>query len=67
MQLLYHIRYREAGLDLLPTNKDFYSFHTWCMDLITNKKPPDMEGEKYVLLAVDDFSKWIEILDPGKS
>ena len=45
---------------LLPT-KDFYPFHTWCMDLITNKNPPRVEREKQLLVAIDAFSKWIEI------
>ena len=45
----------------IPTKKDFCPFYTWCVDLISNEKPPGLEGEKHLLVVVDAFSKWIEI------
>ena len=48
-------------LALRPTDKPSQPFEGWSMDLITNLDPP-VEGYYHCLVAVDCFSKWVEIV-----
>ena len=54
----------KAPTYVLPSQKDFYPFHTWCIDLITSLRQAD-EGEggakgRVLVVCVCAFSKWIE-------
>ena len=54
----------KAPTYVLPSRKDFYPFHTWCIDLITSLGQAD-EGEcgakgRVLVVCVCAFSKWIE-------
>ncbi len=46
---------------LRPTDKPRGAFEGWSIDLITNLDPPNEEGYKHCIVAVDCFSKWVEI------
>lgn len=48
-------------LELLPTDKPRAPFEGWSIDLITNLEPP-CQGFKHCLVAIDCFSKWVEIV-----
>ena len=44
---------------MLPTAKPLGMFVGWALDLITSL-PETEEGEKYLILAIDCYSKWVE-------
>jgi hypothetical protein len=48
-------------LALRPSDKPRAPFEGWSLDLITNLDP-EVEGYKHCLVAVDCFSKWVEIV-----
>lgn len=48
-------------LALRPTDKPRAPFEGWSVDLITNLDPP-VEGFHHCVVAVDCFSKWVEIV-----
>ena len=48
-------------LPLLPTNKYTLPFRCWALDFLPNL-PETPDGFKYILLCVDPFSKWIELI-----
>ena len=37
-----------------------WPFRGWALDLIGQIHPPSSKGHKYILVAVDYFSKWVE-------
>ncbi len=51
----------DRNLALRPTDKPHAPFEGWSLDLITNLEP-EVEGFKHCLVAVDCFSKWVEIV-----
>ncbi len=46
---------------LHPTEKSAAPFRVWCLDSAVNFTPPAPDGATDVILAVDPFSKWVEI------
>ena len=46
---------------LLPTEKGAAPFRLWCLDLITDLKPPSPDGSTDTVVAVDPFTRWMEI------
>ena len=44
---------------MLPTAKPLGMFIGWALDLITSLPETD-EGEKYLIVAIDCYSKWVE-------
>ena len=49
------------ALPLMPTDKGERPFLVWAIDYITNL-PLTVEGYRYLLLMVDVFSKWVELI-----
>ena len=45
---------------LHPNKKDLFTFATWCVNLITNLVPRGPNGERYLLVAVCAYTKWVE-------
>ena len=48
-------------MSLRPTDKPRGCFEGWSIDLITNLEPVSEEGYRHAVIAVDCFSKWVEI------
>ena len=46
--------------ELYPTEKGFQPFQIWAIDLIPSL-PPDVDGDSVLVVAVDCFSKWVEV------
>ena len=46
---------------LHPAEKSAAPFRVWCLDSAVNFVPPAPDGATDVILAVDPFSKWVEI------
>jgi hypothetical protein len=46
---------------LHPHHKANRPFHTWCVDLMTNLTPAGPNGEVHAIVAVDPFTKWVEL------
>lgn len=46
--------------ELYPTEKGFQPFQIWAIDLIPSL-PPDGDGDSVLAVAVDCFSKWVEV------
>ena len=46
---------------LLPTEKGAAPFRLWCLDLITDLKPPAPDGLMDIVVAMDPFTRWMEI------
>ena len=53
-------KFRESPY-LLPTEKGAAPFRLWCLDLITDLKPPAPDGSTDIVVAVDPFTRWMEI------
>ena len=47
-------------LYLHPTKKNLFTFATWCIDLITNLAHREPKGERYLIVAVCTYTKWVE-------
>ena len=45
---------------LHPTKKDLFAFAAWCIDLITNLVPRGPNSERYLIVAVCAYTKWLE-------
>ena len=46
---------------MLPIDKGLRPFLVWALDYITNL-PATVEGYHYLLIMVDVFSKWVELI-----
>ena len=46
---------------LHPAEKPAAPFRVWCLDSAVNFTPPAPDGATDVILAVDPFTKWVEI------
>ena len=46
---------------MLPIDKGLCPFLVWALDYITNL-PITVEGYRYLLIMVDMFSKWVELI-----
>ena len=46
---------------LHPAEKAAAPFRVWCLDTAVNFSPPAPDGATDVVLAVDPFSKWVEM------
>jgi Integrase core domain len=46
--------------ELYPTEKGHQPFQIWAIDLIPSL-PPDSDGNSLLAVAVDCFSKWVEV------
>ena len=44
-----------------PPNKGCYPFSIWAVDTIVNMTPASPTGATSIILAVDAFTKWIEL------
>ena len=49
------------ALPLLPIGKGLCPFLVWALDYITNLLVT-VEGYRYLLIMVDVFSKWVELI-----
>ena len=48
-------------LYLLPTEKGAALFRLWCLELIADLKPPVPNRLMDIIVAVDPFTRWMEI------
>ena len=46
---------------LHPAEKAAAPFRVWCLDSAVNFTPPAPDGATDVILAVDPFTKWVEV------
>lgn len=46
---------------LFPTPKPHAPFRLWAVDCLTGLSPPAPDGSTDVILAVDPFTKWVEV------
>ncbi len=49
-------------LALRPTDKPRACFEGWSIDLFTNLEPQHEDGFQHCIVAIDCFSKWVEIV-----
>lgn len=49
-------------LPLHPTLKPTAPLQGWSLDLLTDMKPSGPFSERHLLIAVDCFSKWVELV-----
>ena len=38
-----------------------WSFAMWCIDTIREVKPTSSNGHRFILVAIDYFTKWVEV------
>lgn len=46
---------------MLPPSKGCHPFALWAVDCLVNLSPPSPHGATTILLAIDPFTKWIEL------
>jgi len=47
---------------MLRRNGYYWPFRGWAIDLIGQIYPPSSKGHKFILVATDYFTKWVEAI-----
>jgi hypothetical protein len=58
---------KHAGIQHVPATELHsivkpWPFRGWALDLIGEIKPPSSKGQRYILVGIDYFTKWIEAI-----